>query len=101
MNTTPPKFPAEIQAKLMSLLHEVDGEYEIADMKAFIEFVAANGAAYPELLAFVNINETALADHYETTGEVPPGVKMVRTTSHEGSNVVELEVVHGPTPPKI
>src|SRR4051812_1716427 len=49
------RMPTNLRAELMGLLHEVDGELEIVDMKSFVLFVSEHGAEYPELLEFLNI----------------------------------------------
>jgi hypothetical protein len=38
-------------------------------------------------------------DHYQRTGEVPPGIKLVQKTQ-ESDKVTRLEVLRGPMPPK-
>jgi len=53
MNPNPPKLPPELYAELMSHLREVDGQYEAADMQAFLQFIAANDSAHPQLLALL------------------------------------------------
>ena len=93
---TPRDLPPEIAAKLMACLDEVDGEYRVRDKKALVALIVTHGAAFPFLRELVKVNEDALIQHYEKTGEVPPGVKLVRTTTEEGSNVVDLDVVLGP-----
>jgi hypothetical protein len=100
---TGPSFtlPPDLQAKFMSLLREVDGQYEVVDMTALVLFVAENCEAHPQLLDLVNIKEEAIVEHFERTGEVLPGTKLVKTTTHEDSNVVGLEVLRGPIPPKV
>ena len=98
--TTHPEIPAALHSKLMSLMREVDGTYKITDMGAFLHLISEHAEQYPQLLDLVKVKEGALEQHYEQTGEVPPGVKLIRTTREEGSNVVGLEVLRGPIPPK-
>ena len=98
--SSPPMLPPQIQATVMSFMREVEGEYEINDMEGFVLFIVKNMNEYPDLKNLLKIDEDALVGRYERTGEVPPGVKLVRTTQEEGSNVVGLEVLHGPIPPK-
>jgi len=95
-NTLPP----DLRAKFMSFLREVNGQFELVDKEGLILFVAEHGKQYPELLGLFQLNEDALVEHYEKTGEVPPGVKLIRKTTQEGSNVVGLEVLRGPIPPR-
>lgn len=93
---TPHDLPPELAAELMACLEEVNGDYYVKDMKALVTLVVEHGSAFPFLREFVTVNKDALVKHYEKTGEVPPGVKMVQTTTEEGSNVVGLNVLHGP-----
>ncbi|MFS8372668.1 hypothetical protein JH314_21400 [Xanthomonas campestris] len=91
------QLPEDLAAELMSLLRETeDGGYEITDMGRMVGFVFAHGDTYPFLNEIIKVDEAALSAHIERTGEVPPGVKMTRTTREQGSNVTHLEVVHGP-----
>ena len=88
-------FPKEINEKIMTLLKDVDGEYQITDLKAFAKLVAEYGEQYPSLYDFIEIDKEEIISHYKNTGEVPPGVKLVETSSEEGSNVINLRVLHG------
>lgn len=98
--STPKQLPPELAAKVMSLLREVDGEFEITDMPALVNLVLAHGQEYPSLRDLIQINEDALLAHYRETGELPPGIKIVETSTQEGSNVTELKVMHGPRSPQ-
>lgn len=89
-------LPDTLQTQLMSFLGEIDGELQVIDMAGFVSFVVEHGENYPELYSLVSLNKRAAVEHYEATGEVPPGVKLVRTTTEEGSNVVGLEILRGP-----
>jgi len=93
-------LPPELGAKFLSFLREVNGEYKVADMVGLVKFVAEHGLQYPDLFNLFEINEEAIVEHFKRTGEVPPGVKMIVTTTHDDDNVTELEVFHGPMPPK-
>ena len=93
------ELPPELAARVMSLLREVDGEFEIIDMPALVKLVLAHSNEYPSLRKLIQINEDALVAHYRKTGEVPPGVKLVQTSSQEDSNVTILKVTHGPLTP--
>jgi len=88
--------PPEIVERLMACLEEVDGDYEVKDFKALLDLVIEHGTAFPALRELVKLNEDAVRKHYEETGQAPPGVKIVKKTTAEGSNVVRLDVIHGP-----
>ena len=98
--STAKQLPPELAAKVMSLLREVDGEFEIIDMPALVNLVLEHGHEYPSLRDLIQINEDALLAHYHETGEVPPGIKIVETSRQEGSNVTELKVLYGPSSPQ-
>ena len=89
-------LPPEIAAKFMACLEEVGGDYRVKDTMALVELIAAHGSEFPFLQELVTVDMDAVVKHYEDTGEVPPGIKLVRTTTEEGSNVVVLDVLHGP-----
>jgi hypothetical protein len=92
-------LPPDLKEKLLTFLREVDGEFEVADMKGLVGFIVENGTKYPALYGLLNINKEEVVDHSNRTGEVPPGIKLVRKTQ-ESEKVTRLEVLHGPTPPK-
>jgi hypothetical protein len=93
--TGPRDLPEAVATKLMACLEEFDGDYRVKDMEALVNLIVEHGSEFPFLRELVTINEAAVARHYEQTGEVPPGIKMVQTSAEEGSNVVRLNVVHG------
>jgi hypothetical protein len=93
-------LPEDIAKRLLSFFAETGGEPRVADMAGFISFVAEHSETYPILLSLININEGELIRHFEETGEVPPGVKLIGTTTEEGSNVTHLEILQGPIPPR-
>lgn len=93
-------LPPEIGAKLMTFLREENGKFEVADLQGLLSFVAEYGDRHPALLELFKLNEEAVVQHFKQTGEIPPGVKIVHTTTREGDNVTKLEVFHGPLPPK-
>ncbi|MBI1398003.1 MAG: hypothetical protein GC151_18675 [Betaproteobacteria bacterium] len=97
--STAKRLPPELAAKVMSLLREVDGEYEIVDMPALVDLILEHGQEYPSLRDLIQVNDDALLAHYRETGAVPPGIKIVETSTQEGSNVTELKVSHGPRSP--
>ena len=91
-------LPPEIGAKLMRFLREkADGEFEVIDMEGLVKFIAEHGERYPVLQSLVKINEDALIEHYKRTGEVPPGIKLIKTSTREGENVTYIEILHGLT----
>lgn len=90
------KIPSELSTQVMSLLQEVNGEFKVTDMPALVKLVQEYCQEYPELLDLIKVNEAALLDSFHKTGVVPPGVKIVQTSSQEGSNVTELKVLHSP-----
>ena len=90
-------LPQDLVGELMSLLRGTeDGEYEILDKAKMLDFVRKNADSYPFLREFIRIDEQALADYVERTGDVPPGVKLTRRTQEKGSNVTRVEIVRGP-----
>lgn len=94
-------LPPEISAKLMSFLREANGTFEVADREGLFNFVAEYAERYPALLALVKINQEALVEHFEKTGEVLPGVELIKTTTGEGGdNVTTLEIFRAPSTPK-
>ena len=59
------EFPTEIGARLMTFLRETNGEFEVADMLGFLNFVAEYGERHPVLRGFVKINEEAVVEHFK------------------------------------
>lgn len=94
------ELPPEIGAKLRAFLHEENGELQVADIQGLLKFVAEYGERHPALLDLFKLNEEAVVEQFKRTGEVPPGVKVVKTTTREGDNVTKLEIFPGPLPPK-
>ena len=94
--STPRDLPPEISARFMACLEEVNGDYQVKDKRALMELIAEHGATFPFLQELITVDLDAVVKHYEETGEVPPGIKLIRTTTNEGSNVVSLDVFHGP-----
>jgi hypothetical protein len=80
-------LPTYIKDRIMSFLREVDGTYEAIDERGFVDFVYENSATYPALMDLIQVNEAYLTKRIEETGEIPPGIKAIRTTTVEGSNV--------------
>ncbi len=98
--TTIQDLPEDLARRLMSLLTDTDGEPQVKDMPGLIVFIAEHCETYPFLLDLVNINEEEVIKHFEETGEVPPGIKLIGTSTEEGSNVTHLEILQGPIPPR-
>ncbi len=92
LNEQLPKF---IEDKLMSLLQKVDGEYEVIDMLGLIKLVSEHCKEYPSLKELLQIDEEEVVKLYEETGVVIPGIKLVETSTTEGSNVTSINIIHG------
>jgi hypothetical protein len=91
-------LPVEIQQRFLSFTRErEDGTVEVPDRRALIDFIIGNADAYPALLDFVKIDGDRVIEHAKETGEVPPGVKIIKTRTVEGSNVTDVRIFHGPT----
>jgi hypothetical protein len=86
------ELPPEIGAKLLTFLREEDGEFHVADMQGLVQFIVEYGDRYPTLLNLVKVNEEFVVEHFERTGEVLPGIKLIKTTTREGDNVTKLEI---------
>ena len=93
-------FPPEIAAKLMSLLREANGTFEVSDMEGLIKLIAQHGAEYPLLQTLISIDYEAVVEHFKRTGEVLPGMRIIHTETREGENVTKLEIFRGPSLPK-
>jgi len=93
-------LPEDLARQLMSFLTESDGELQIADMPGLITFIARHSDRYPPLLSLINVNGDAVIQHFEETGEVPPGIKLIGTSTEEGSNVTHVQILQGPIPPR-
>ena len=93
-------LPPDLAAQLMEFVCDVEGEYQVQDMQWLANFILQHQEEYPQLLNLIQIDEDAVVEYYKKTGEVPPGVKLVRTTTREGNNVVDLSVIHGSTSKK-
>jgi hypothetical protein len=93
-------LPPELGAKFLSFLREVNGEFEVADTQGLLLFVVEHGEQYPALFNMFEINMDVIVDHFERTGVLPPGVRLIRKSTREGTNITQLEVLHGPLPPK-
>lgn len=74
-----------------------DGSWECEDKRGFVNFIADNATAFPALLSLVQPDEEKIVQHVRETGSVPPGIKIVKTTTSSDDNVTQLRVFHGPT----
>jgi hypothetical protein len=93
-------LPSEIVERLRSFVRETDdGEIELIDKPGALGFIAEHCEQYPALLGLLSVNWDAIRKHYEDTGEIPPGVELVRTRTRPGENVTQLEILRGPIPP--
>lgn len=92
-------LPPGLKQELLSLLREGSDGFEVVDMMALVKLIAQHGSEYPALYTLININEEAVIAHYERTGEVPPGVKLIQKTQ-ESDKVTRLEILRGPISPK-
>jgi len=100
MNEHPADLPPELGAQFLSFLREVNGEFEVSDMQGLLLFVVEHGEQYPALFNLFEIDMEFIVEHFKSTGEVPPGVKLIGTTIRDGTNITELKVLYGPIPPK-
>jgi hypothetical protein len=91
-------LPAEIQERVRSFMveHE-DGTYDVPDRMALVGFIVENADAYPALWNLVKVNEERVIEYAKRTGEIPPGIKIVKTRTVEGENVTDVRIFHGPT----
>ena len=96
MNGQIDDLPLGIRANVLRYLHEEDGEFRVVDVKGLLNFIIENSVHYPALLSLVQLDENALIERFQQTGELPPGVKLVRKTTQEGSKVTKLDIFHGP-----
>jgi hypothetical protein len=96
MNNRLDDLPPEIGERILSFMREVDGNFEVSDKRGLIEFIADNLEKYPALAQLVQLNEEALTKHVQETGEVPPGVKLIKQTDVEGENVTHVRIYNGP-----
>ncbi len=91
------ELPVEIVERLLSFCTtDAAGHQQVADMKGLVAFVLKNAEKHPTLLNALTVDEDRLTRHIQETGEVPPGVKLVKTTTEDGSNVTRVQIVYGP-----
>lgn len=90
-------LPREVIERVLSFCTEdASGNQQVHDREGLVAFVFENSERYPALLNLLKVDEDRLTQHIQETGQVPPGVKIVKTTTAEGSNVTRVEIVHGP-----
>ena len=97
MSNHHPDLPDEIIERVLSYCTvDASGHQTVSDMRGFVAFIVENADAHPALLNLVSINEDAVTKHIQETGEVPPGIKLIKTSTAEGSNLTKVQIVHGP-----
>ena len=97
MGNEHPDLPGDLIERVLSFCTEDgDGNHTVADIRGLVAFIVENADRCPALLKLVTVNEEALTKHIQETGEVPPGVKLIKTSAAEGSNVTQVQIVHGP-----
>lgn len=90
-------LPDELKTQFLSFLREGEnGQWELIDKDGLLNFVAEHGKTHPALWNLFTVNEDALVKHFEETGEVPPGVKMIAKT-RINEKVTKVQILHGPT----
>lgn len=62
-----------------------------------INFIVENADAHPSLLNLVKVNEERVIEHAKQTGEVLPGVRIIKTRTAEAGNVTDVRIFHGAT----
>jgi hypothetical protein len=93
-------LPEPLRTQFLGFLREEDGQLTVDDKDGLIKFVAEHGEKYPFLLGLFRLDKEAAIEHFKQTGEVLPGIKIIHTSTEEGSNVTSLEVHRGPKPPR-
>jgi hypothetical protein len=88
-------LPPEILAKFMSYLGKVEGEIRVTDPEGFMDFVFEYRDRYPVLQEFLTVDWDAVNEHYQRTGKVPSGIRLIKTETREGDNVTKLEIIDG------
>jgi hypothetical protein len=86
MNSDIADLSPELQAEFLSFLREVDDQFEVADMQGLVGFIAKHIEQYPALFNLIEINWDFIVNRFERTGEVPPGIRLTRTTTREALN---------------
>jgi hypothetical protein len=77
--------------EFLSFLKEVNGQFEVADTRGLLKFIVEHGNQYPALYNLFGVNEEAVIEHFERTGQVPPGVALTQTAVREDS--IECEYI--------
>jgi len=91
-------LPPDVQQRFLSFVRQrEDGTIEFPDPRGLVNFIMDNADAYPALLTFIKVNEDSIIEHAKATGEVPPGIKIVKKRTVEGENVRDVRIFHGPT----
>ena len=86
-------FPAELSEKFMSFIQvNPDGSTKVVDEPGLFDFVKEHKDRYPFLSKVFKLNEPAIEEYFNRTGKMPPGIKGIRQTTQEGSNVTKAEI---------
>lgn len=72
-------LPPELRTEFLSFLRQVNGEFEVADTRGLLMFIVEHGKEYPAMYNLFDVNEEAVIEHFERTGDVPPGVELTQT----------------------
>ena len=89
------ELPPDVAANLMKFIRQRDGEIEVIDREDFLDFIIDNCRRYPALQGLLKVDGDAAMDYYERTGKVPSGIRLIKTTTRDGDNVTELEIIDG------
>lgn len=88
-------LPEDLRGQFLSFLREVDGQFEVADKEGLVRFIAEHASKHPALLSLMQVDKEAAVEHFKKTGEVLPGMRIIHTSTPEGSNVTTLEIHRG------
>jgi hypothetical protein len=92
MSHNPDELPPEIIRQVLAFRTEHEDGSQTTDTIGLVKFVRDNMDQYPALRKLIQINEEAVIKHVQETGQPVPGVKVIKTTTAEGSNVTTLEI---------
>lgn len=93
--STPHDLPPDIAAKLMACWRRWMGTTVSETRRRYLISSPSMARRSAFLRELITVNLDAVVKYYEETGAVPPGIKLIRTTTAEGSNVVGLDVLRG------
>ena len=92
MAQAPDDLPVEVIQQLLAFRTDHEDGSQTVDTMGLVKFILDHVDRYPALLQLVKINEDAVIKHVQETGRPVPGVKVIKTTTAEGSNVTKLEI---------